>query len=88
MALCKQCEYWVGNGATPNISKIVCMVPEDYREVCPSFKRVKGGTVTTTLAPDKPVTASTYVSTTPPNYDLDIIVMSGREYEDETDEND
>ena len=41
MSLCKQCEYWVGNGATPNISKIVCMVPEDYREVCPSFKRVK-----------------------------------------------
>jgi hypothetical protein len=41
VSLCKQCEYWVGNGATPNISKIVCMVPEDYREVCPSFKRVK-----------------------------------------------
>ena len=41
VSLCKQCEYWVGNGATPNISKIVCMVSEDYREVCPSFKRVK-----------------------------------------------
>ena len=41
VSLCKQCEYWVGNGATPNISKIVCMVPEEYREVCPSFKRVK-----------------------------------------------
>ena len=42
MALCKQCEYWVGNGATPNISKIVCMVPEDYKDECKSFKRVKG----------------------------------------------
>ena len=83
MSLCKQCEYWVGNGATPNISKIVCMVPEDYREVCPSFKRVKGATVTTTSPPDKPVTSSTYISKNKPNYDFDIITESSWEYEDE-----
>ena len=67
MSLCKQCEYWVGNGATPNISKIVCMVPEDYKDECKSFKRVK----------------NTQPAQEPKEEPITITVESCLEYEDE-----